>query len=185
MKLLSPANDYPENYWFLYDHENSVDHLNFYECKKVEISKRLPRMTLKSKVSLKAIRMYDYLFSDGPDFISTKLAEVINSSSLKDDLQLIPLEVTINGDCYDDYFVINYLKAENAFDMSKSEYKPLIKSMPDGPKKFGKIALLDEDPESLMFRAAESNSHIVASDEVVAIFKENSVKGVDFLSGKF
>lgn len=184
MKLLSPANDYPESYWFLYDHANSIDHLNFYECKKVKTPPHLPQATLKYKVSIKTIRTYDYLFSDGPDIIGARLAKVIKECDLKYNLQLIPLEVTINGERYDDYFVINYLKCEAAFDLESSEWKPLIKSMPDGPKKFSKIVLFDKEPENLIFRATESNSHIVASDEAVNIFEANSVRGIEFLPGK-
>ena len=47
-------------------------------------------MTLKNKVSVAVIRRYDYLFSDVPDWVSSGLAGIINSSALANDLQVWP-----------------------------------------------------------------------------------------------
>jgi hypothetical protein len=149
--------------------------LKFYECKKISASKPVPKMTLKNKISVAAIRRYDYLFSDGPDLVSSRLAGIINSSALADGVQLIRTDVTINGEGYNDYFIINYLRSESAFDMAQSINKPLARSMPEGPKKFNSIALLNKDPVSNIFRALESSSHVVCSDQAVAFFKANPV----------
>lgn len=184
MKLLTPSDEYPESYWLSYDHTNSLDHLEFYKCKKLSAIGAKPKMALAKKISLSAFRKYDYFFSDGPDLVSARLAEIINSSTFADDIQLICADVTINGKSYDDYFIINYLRSESAFDMVSSIHKALIKSMPDGPRKFNRIVLLDKTPASGMFRALESNSHVVVSNDVATHFKKNFVKGVSFCSEK-
>jgi len=184
MKLLTPSDGYPESYWLSYDHTNNLDHLEFNKCKKLSATGAKPKVTLTKKISLSTFRQYDYFFSDGPDLVGARLAEIINSSTFASDVQLICADVTINGKSYDDYFIINYLRSEPAFDMTSSSYKSLIKSMPDGPKKFSRIVLLDKMPKSGMFRASESNSHVVVSDDVAEHFKNNSVRGVEFCSEK-
>lgn len=59
-----------------------------------------PKMTLKNKVSVAVIRRYDYLFSDVPDLVSSRLAGIINSSALVNDVRLIRIDVTVNGEGY-------------------------------------------------------------------------------------
>jgi hypothetical protein len=184
MKLLTPSDEYPESYWLSYDQTNNLDYLEFYKCKRLSITGAKPKMALTRKISVNAFRQYDYLFSDGPDLVGARLAGVINSSKFAGDVQLICADVTINGKSYDDYFIINYLRSGSAFDMVRSVHKPLIKSMPDGPKKFNSIVLLDKTPESGMFRALESNSHVVVSDDVAEYLINNSVRGIEFYSGK-
>lgn len=184
MKLLVPSDSYPDKYWLSYDHQNSIDHLAFIECKKLSVTNEICSFLLKSKVGLSAFRKYDYLFSDGPDLVSSRFARVIMDSNLANDIQLIASEVSVNGEIYTDYFVINYLKMENGFDMERCMYKPLIKSMPDGPKKFSRIVLLKKIPENSIFRAVESNSHIIFSDRVSEIVRSNSLVGIDFADGK-
>lgn len=182
MKILIPTSNYPEKYWLSYDHEKNIDHLEFLECRMIPASENNIKLSLKKKVGLKDFRKFDYLFSDGPDLVSLRLVDLINSSDFADDVQFVPCELLINGEAYSDYFIVNFLFAEPAFDMENSLYRPLIKSMPDGPKKFQHIKLLNRKPNRNMFRAAESNSHLVVSDEVAVYFRENSVVGVDFVS---
>lgn len=184
MKILVPVDSYPEKYWLSYDHENSIDHLKFLECTPVSSHEGFVRLNLKRAVSLKDFRRFDYLFSDGPDVVSSRVANLIKSSDFASDVQFISCELSVNGDIYSDYFVINYLASEVAFDMSKSQYKPLIKSIPNGPKKFQHIVLRDRAPDSAIFRSAESISHVVASDEVAEFFKSNFVVGVEFVTEK-
>lgn len=71
---------------------------------------------------------------------------------------------------------------ESAFDLSERVYKPLIKSMPDGPKKFSKIVLLDRAPCSKIFRAIEGRSNIVPSDVLAVKLEGIPLKGVRFVS---
>lgn len=184
MKILVPIDSYPERYWLSYDHKNSIDHLKFLECSPVSPNEGLTKLGLKKKVSLKDFRKFDYLFSDGPDVVSSRIADLISSSGFASNVQFVSCELAISGDVYLDYFVINYLVSEVAFDMDRSQYKPLIKSVPDGPKKFQHIVLKDRKPNSGIFRSAESNSHVVVSDEVAEFFKSNSVVGVEFVSEK-
>lgn len=180
MKILSFPDNYPEKYWFSYAHEDSIDHLKFYECKTLPVSGPPAKMKLKPKVSLSAIRQYDYLSSDGPDFISSRFATAIRASWFAKEVQLINIHVEINGEAYHDYFIINPLASEAAFDMNRSTHKPLIRSMPNGPKSFSTIILLNTQPEKSIFRAAEKNSHIIISDEAAEYLKAQLLKGVEF-----
>ncbi|MCL8309039.1 MULTISPECIES: hypothetical protein [Pseudomonas] len=76
MKLVEPADSYPEKYWLSYDHESSMDHLSFQECKLIPGSDLLVQLSLKQKVGLGAFRKFDYLFSDGPDIVTSRLANI-------------------------------------------------------------------------------------------------------------
>lgn len=181
MKILSPSENYPEKYWFSYVHEENIDHLKYYECKKISTLENLPKMRLKSKVSLSALRKYDYLSSDGPDFISSRFATAIRASLFASDVQLINISVEINGESHDDYFIVNPLKSETAIDMNQSTHRPLIKSMPDGPKSFSSIVLLNTHPENSIFRAAEKNNYIIVSDQTAEYLKSQSLRGIEFL----
>jgi hypothetical protein len=181
MNILIPSDNYPEKYWLKYDHKHSIDHLEFISAKKLPKNIERPTFTLKGSVSLNAVRKYDYLYSDGPDVISTRLADWL-TDLCPTDVQLIPATVFINGEEFEDYFIINILGREEAFDMTECVYVPLIKSLPDGPKKFKSIKLLDKNPSQEIFRATESNSHIIVADRVVTALQKNSVVGVQFVS---
>ncbi|WP_254171095.1 MULTISPECIES: hypothetical protein [Pseudomonas] len=90
----------------------------------------------------------------------------------------------INGDVYNDYYAVNYLASESAFDMERCIYKPLIKSLPEGPKRYSKIVLQDIEPTHSIFRALESMSRIVVSDRTVELLQGKSVIGICFVEGR-
>lgn len=184
MKLLEPAENYPEKYWLSYDHEDCIDHLKFQEGQRIVAEPLSVKFLLKNKVSLNSIRKYDYLFSDGPDVVSSRLANIFQEMNLMEDIQLVQASVMINGNWYDDYFAVNYMAVESAFDMEKSIFKPLIKSMPNGPKRFSNIVLSSAAPVHSVFRASESMSRIIVSDQVADFIKSKLVVGICFVDGR-
>ncbi len=181
MKLLEPVDSYPEKYWLSYDHGSSIDHLSFQECKLISGSDLSVRLSLNKKVGLSAFRKFDYLFSDGPDIVTSRLVDIFVAMGLESEIQFIPACVAINGDLYNDYYAVNYLMSESAFDMERCVYKPLIKSLPDGPKRFSKIVLQDIEPTHSIFRALESMSRIVVSDRAAESLQNKSVIGICFV----
>ena len=184
MKLIEPVDNYPEKYWLSYDHVFSIDHLSFQECKLISGSDLPVQLSLKKKVSLSAFRKYDYLFSDGPDIITSDLVNIFLGMGLEDEIQFVPARVVINGDVHNDYYAVNYLASESAFDMEECIYKPLIKSLPGGPKKFSRIVLQDIEPTHSIFRALESMSRIVVSNRVAESLQDKSVIGICFVEGR-
>lgn len=88
MKLLVPEQSYPEKYWFYYDHGKGAEYLSFMDCKNIT-SSRVPVYRLKGCVSLKRVRVYDYLFSDGPSFVSERLVAAMVDLGLQSDLQFV------------------------------------------------------------------------------------------------
>lgn len=181
MKLLIPSERYPEKYWLKYDHDKNLDNLEFCKGEWLHNIAQPQKLKVASKVSINAFRKYDYLFSDGVEVIGARLAKILDRLCPVD-VQFCPAIVTINGDDYTDYFVVNYLKFEASFDMSRSSYVPLLKSMPEGPKKFREIKLLDIIPKSKIFRAAESRFHIVLSDALAAELEGLQIVGVRFVA---
>lgn len=184
MKMLVPVDNYPDKYWLSYDHEKNLDALEFRQCREVVPSNHELVLRLKAKVSVSAFLKYDYFLSDGPSLASRRFAEIIKKSVFRDCIQFVPATVIIDGQIYAEFFLINYLRSEKAFDMEKCVYAPLLKSMPDGPKKFDKIVLLDKTPVNPIFRAEESKGHIVLSNEAATFLATNKVIGLGFVDSK-
>ena len=90
MKLIEPVDNYPEKYWLSYDHGTNIDHLSFQECKLISGSDLPVQLSLKQKVGLSAFRKYDYLFSDGPDIITSRLFNIFLGMGLEGEIQFVP-----------------------------------------------------------------------------------------------
>ncbi|MCO6565768.1 MAG: hypothetical protein J6581_10070, partial [Apibacter sp.] len=67
--------DYPNTYWFEYE-SNEISNYDLLQCKKIQNDNPLI-FKLKKKVSEKRLLSYDFCFSDGPDFISLRLATLL------------------------------------------------------------------------------------------------------------
>ncbi len=184
MKLVEPVGNYPEKYWLSYDHESNIDHLSFQECKLIPGSDLLVQLSLKKKVGLSAFRKFDYLFSDGPDIVTSRLVDIFLDMGFEGEIQFVPACVVINDDVYNDYYAVNYLASESAFDMERCIFKPLIKSLSDGPKRFSRIVLQDIEPVHSIFRALESMPRIVVSDRAAESLQDKSVMGICFVEGR-
>ena len=171
--------NYPNSYWFQYD-STVVASYEFIECKEIQSNKPLV-FKLEKKVSEKRLLSYDFYFSDGPDFISPRLANLLsNNQDFLHDVQLIDATITVNGRSYSGYKVLNILRLISCIDMNKSEYVPLLESLPDGPKKFFEIVFKENINEQFcMARCEESEGIIVISESLRQFFIKNKVKGID------
>ncbi len=171
--------NYPDSYWFQYD-STVVANYEFIECKEIQSNKPLV-FKLEKKVSEKRLLSYDFYFSDGPDFISPRLANLLsNNQDFLHDVQLIDATITVNGRSYSGYKVLNILRLISCIDMNKSEYVPLLESLPDGPKKFFEIVFKKNIKEQFcMARCEESEGIIVISESLRQFFIKNKVKGID------
>ena len=171
--------NYANRYWFEYD-STVVANYKFIECKEIQINKPLV-FKLKDKVSEKRLLSYDFYFSDGPVFISPRLANLLsNNEDFLHDVQLIDATITVNGRSYSGYKVLNILRLISCIDMNKSEYIPLLESLPDGPKEFYKMVFKENINEQFcMARCEESEGIIVISESLRQFFINNKVKGID------
>ena len=171
--------NYPDRYWFQYD-STVVASYEFIECKEIQINKPLV-FKLKDKVSEKRLFSYDFYFSDGPKFISPRLANLLsNNQDFLHDVQLIDATITVNGHSYSGYKVLNILRLISCIDMNKSEYEPILDDYPDGPMRFFKIVFKEDINEQFcMARCEESEGRIVMSESLRQFFINNKVKGID------
>ncbi|OCG16908.1 hypothetical protein A9G09_02170 [Gilliamella sp. wkB292] len=171
--------NYPNSYWFQYD-STVVDLYEFLQCKKIQTNKPLV-FKLKDKVSEKRLFSYDIYFSDGPEFISPRLANLLsNNEDFLHDVQLIDAIIIVNGRSYSGYKVLNFLRLISCIDMNKSEYEPILDDYPDGPMKFYNIVFKENINEQFcMARCEESIGRIVMSESLRQFFINNKVKGID------
>lgn len=68
-----------------------------------------------------------------------------------------------------------------AIDLKASTYVPLLKYMPDGPKKFTSIVLLEKEPHYKIFRAAEDEGKVMVSHDLKVELEREGVKGIKFV----
>ena len=171
--------NYPDSYWFQYI-STGDDYYELLQCKKIQSNKPIV-FKLEKKVSEKRLLSYDIYFSDGPVFISPRLANLLsNNQDFLHDVQLIEATIIVNGRSYSGYKVLNILRLISCIDMNKSEYIPLLESLPDGPKKFYEIVFKENINEQFcMARCEESIGLIVISESLRQFFIKNKVKGID------
>lgn len=185
MYFLEISEDYPNSYWLECESEEAFDHMLFKDCVGLAPSK-VPVMTLRisKKVSLERISHYDYLFSSGPDVISARLARLLFEQVANGEIQILPVVISNGDDEISGFGVVNYLKCEPAIDIKNSTFKPLISSMPNGPRKYLHTVLLDKKPIHDVFRAEENREEIVVSDRLRQILESSRIKGVRFVKEK-
>lgn len=137
---------------------------------------------LKSKVSDKALLAYDFYYSDGPIFISPRLASLISCHDVfRTDVQLIDATVSVNETQHQGYKIINILREVSCIDMEASESQPILSYLPNGPRKFSKIVFKENVIEDFsMARCSEYKSCIIISNEFKEFLSKNNVKGIDF-----
>ena len=171
--------NYPDSYWFQYI-STGDDYYELLQCKKIQSNKPIV-FKIEKKVSEKRLLSYDIYFSDGPVFISPRLANLLsNNQDFLHDVQLIEATIIVNGCSYSGYKALNILRLISCIDMNKSEYIPLLESLPDGPKKFYEIIFKENINEQFcMARCEESEGRIVMSESLRQFFIKNKVKGID------
>lgn len=180
MHKLRITSDYPESYWFEYKHPD-ISGSAFSQCKSIE-TKEGYFFTLKSKVSEKELLTYDFYFSDGPIFISPRLASLISCHEVfRTDVQLIDATVSLNETKYQGCKIINILREVSCIDMEASESQPILSCLPNGPRKFSKIVFKEGVIEDFsMARCSGYKSCIIISNEFKEFLSKSNVKGVDF-----
>ncbi|WP_434133439.1 imm11 family protein [Enterobacter cloacae] len=180
MYELRIASDYPNSYWFEYQHPD-ISGSAFSQCKSIETYEG-HFFTLKSKVSEKVLLAYDLYFSDGPVFISPRLTSLISCHDVfRTDVQLIDATVSLNETQLQGYKIINILREVSCIDMEASESQPILSYLPNGPRKFSKIVYKEKIIEDFsMARCSEYKSCIIISNEFKEFLSKNDVKGIDF-----
>ena len=98
-------------------------------------------------------------------------------------IQLVPAEVISNGQAWLGYYVVNILNIDKAFDMDGCVCCPLLKSMPEGPKKFERISLLSSSPKHDIFLAEEDRASVIVSDALAQRLDTAQLKGVALFEG--
>ncbi|WP_367578388.1 imm11 family protein [Snodgrassella alvi] len=171
--------NYPDSYWFQYI-STGDDYYELLQCKKIQSNKPIV-FKIEKKVSEKRLLSYDIYFSDGPVFISPRLANLLsNNQDFLHDVQLIDATITVNGCSHSGYKVLNILRLISCIDMNKSEYVPILDNDPDGPKEFYKMVFKENINEQFcMARCEESIGLIVISESLRQFFIKNKVKGID------
>lgn len=180
MYELRIASDYPNSYWFEYQHPD-ISGSAFSQCKSIETNEGY-FFKLKSKVSDKALLAYDFYYSDGPIFISPRLASLISCHDVfRTDVQLIDATVSVNETQHQGYKIINILREVSCIDMEASESQPILSYLPNGPRKFSKIVFKENVIEDFsMARCSEYKSCIIISNEFKEFLSKDNVKGIDF-----
>ncbi|WBS02555.1 hypothetical protein OU994_30680 [Pseudoduganella sp. SL102] len=179
--VLSVSDDYPDSYWFKYDHDNSPSYLSFQSGEAVDQPKRPPLFTLDKKISIARFLGFDFLMSDGGDFISAKFADLMRNLAAGD-VQIIEASVYVNGEKMNGFCIGNIANLVSCVDMEKSIYKPLLKSCPDGPIKFTRFEFIDNSlNDHKIVRCKEDPQTIVVSEDFMQACKSAGIRGVEFL----
>jgi len=182
MYELSISDNYPNNYWFEYHHPDILG-TDFVQCKKINYDDDSSFVfILKKKVSEKKLFFYDFYFSNGPIFISPRLASLFSDKPVLDDMQLVDASIIVNEVKYHGYKIINITRTLSCIDIEKSDSQPLLSYLPDGPKKFNKIVFKENVTEQFnIARCQEHKSCIVMSEQLRKFMVDNHVKGIDLL----
>jgi len=182
--LIEISDSYPETYWLQYDAEIYPDALLLKKGRKVNAAEFSHAcLDADPKASMERLLKYDYLFSVGPDLVSERLARILLSSK-EESVQLIPTKIRQKEKLYQGYYIVNYLVAKESFDMEKCEWRPLLDSMPDGPRYFTKMVLSESEVEGSIFRSKENLSEIVVTDDFANKIKNAGIKGIKLIKEK-
>ncbi|WP_370578388.1 hypothetical protein ABX014_20790 [Snodgrassella alvi] len=177
---LKLTDDYPNSYWFQFKREE-ISITDLMDCEKIHLKNPLI-FTLNKKISEKRLLSYNIYSSDGPDFISPRLATLLeNNEEFVKDVQLLDAIVIINGQSHYGFKVFNILRSISCMDMDKSESTPMLDSQPDGPRIFTKKVLRQNITEDFwMARCLEDEACIVISDKLKQFCIENNIKDIVF-----
>lgn len=177
--LLKIADYYPESYWFKSKVLTGQDPIclkkgeEIKECLRVEF-------VLDKKVSVSEVLEYDFLFSDGPNFISPKLHGLLAGENIRG-IQFFDADVILRGARYDGYKVLNFTSKKKAFNEVESRREPLLSYLPEGPQVYTEIVLKEDlELDVEIFRAEEDFTTILAVSRVRDLCEFNNVRGLQF-----
>ncbi|MBE1555923.1 imm11 family protein [Sporosarcina limicola] len=171
--------DYRRDVYFSYSEKNTYDQSDLEKGIVYPLDEKLYYSVDKFDSYL---NKYNMLPTIGGALVSLKLKKLIEG--LGSDCQFIPTVITSTetGETNESFFVMNVLNVVSCLDMEKSEYRPLIKSLPDGPIKLLSIKYV---PNSLnghhIVRMKEYTGNIIVDDVFVKACKEEKIKGINFV----
>lgn len=125
---------------------------------------------------------YDLLPTIGPPLVSARWKEMVGQVA-PGDCEFIPAKIIAdNGEINDQFYAMNILHAVACLDRDRSEVRPLIRSMPDGPLKIISLSL---NTAALaghqLVRMAEAKPFIIVSEAIVEAYKSQQLKGAQFV----
>lgn len=167
---------YKRDVYFFYSDENKYNRFDLE--KGIPYSQNEKLLYVVDKFD-SYFEQYDILPTVGGKLVSLKLKKLIES--LGSDCEFIPVIIksTETGEINDSYFVMNILNLIPCLDHKKSDYEPLVKSIPDGPISLNFIAFI---PESLnghhVVRMKESKGEIVVDEVFVDACRKEKIKGI-------
>ncbi len=177
--ILKISDSYPESYWFKCKVQTGQDPIAL-KRGEVAVGEWCIEFHLNKAVSVNKVLNYDFFFSDGPNFISPRLYEIMIKSAVTG-VQYIDADLFLSGVRYDGYKVVNFTRRASAFDEEKSESEPLLSYLPEGPQKYTKVVLRSDLPyEFDMFRSEEDFTTILAVNRIKEIFEAHDVVGLKF-----
>ena len=171
------GDDYPNSYWFQFKGEE-ISVTDLMQCEKIHLKNPLI-FTLNKKISEKRLLSYDYYMSDGPDFISPRLATLLeNNEEFVKEVQLLDAIVIINGQSHYGFKVFNPLRSISCIDTDKSESRYILAGTPNEIRLFSSIVFRQDVTEDFwVARCEEYTSCVVISDKLRQIFIDNHIKG--------
>ncbi|MEK4424949.1 imm11 family protein [Solibacillus sp. FSL K6-1523] len=173
------SNVYGRDVYFSYSEKNTFDEFDFEEGNVYPLNDKLFYEVDKFDSYLKK---YDILPTMEGELVSLKLKQLIER--LGSDCQFIPAVIISaeSGEINESFFVMNVLNVVPCLDMEESEYRPLIKSLPNGPINLISVKYV---PNSLnghhIVRMKECIENIVVDDIFIKACKEEKVKGIMFV----
>ncbi|UFI43849.1 imm11 family protein [Pseudomonas savastanoi] len=177
--ILKISESYPESYWFKSKILTGQDSILLKTG--VEVNEELLiEFTLTSRASIDKVLKYDFFFSDGPNFISSRLHQLLLDAKIMG-VQFLDADIYMGGKKYDGYKVFNITSTLSVFDKEKSKSEPILSYLPDGPQKYTEIFLRDDiDMLVDVFRADEDFTTMLASARFKEICELNEVRGLEF-----
>lgn len=167
---------YKRDVYFFYSDENKYNRFDLE--KGIPYSKSEKLLYVVDRLD-SYLEQYDILPTVGGKLVSLKLKTLIEG--LGSDCEFIPaiIKSTDTGETNESYFVMNVLNLVPCLDHNKSDYEPLVKSIPDGPISINFVALI---PDSLngyhVVRMKESKEEIVVDEVFVNACRKEKIKGI-------
>lgn len=171
---------YKRDVFFFYSDENGYDRRELEKGNRCQIKGNLIYVVDKFDTYLSA---YDILPTVGPPLVSAKFKEIIEQHC-ENDCVFIPVEIksTETKEHNNDFFVMIVSNSVVCLNKEKSEYKPSIKSIPDGPISINYVVYIPDSLGVHHIVRMEESKHLIIVDEVfVNLCKENKVNGVTFI----
>ncbi|AVK96346.1 hypothetical protein FCT18_07895 [Lysinibacillus sphaericus] len=171
--------NYRRDVFFDYTEKNTFNQYDLEEGNVYPLDEKLSYSVDKLDTYLND---YDILPTIGGLLVSLKFKQLVER--LGSDCQFIPAVIssTKSGEINETFFVMNVLNLVPCLDWENSEYKPLLKSLPDGPIKLLTIKYVPNSLEGHhIVRMKEYTGNIIVDELFIKACKEEKIKGVMFV----